>query len=68
MLLPDVATGALRWLGFAGHQYTLERAASLNGPFEPMARRLNGVAGTNSLVDPTLATGNQSWFYRIRPE
>ncbi len=68
MLLPDVATGALRWQGFAGRQYTLERAASLNGPFEPIARRLTGVNGLNSRVDPSLATGNQSWFYRIRPE
>lgn len=68
MLLPDVTTGALRWQGFAGRQYTLERAASLNGPFEPIARRLNGVNGLNSLVDPSLTTGNQSWFYRIRPE
>jgi len=68
MLLPEAATGTLRWLGFSGRTYTLERAVNLGGTFEPVLRRLSGVEGTNSVVDPMLASGSHSWFYRIRPD
>ncbi|HRI14443.1 MAG TPA: S8 family serine peptidase [Verrucomicrobiota bacterium] len=68
MLLPLPESGTLRWLGSVGRTYTLERASHLTGNFEAVFRRVVGVDGTNSIVDPELLTGDQAWFYRVRPE
>lgn len=67
-LLSPTETGVLRWLGVASRTYTLERAARLDGEFQPILRRIPGAEGTNSLTDPQLAESDQTWFYRLRTE
>jgi hypothetical protein len=58
---------SLVWFSKAGQTYAVERANSVNGPFEVLATGIRATPPRNTFADPA-APGSATRFYRIRIE